>query len=117
MKFHPDLAEMVEILEANRDESKQEGAAAAAVGGRPPGSALKWIQKQNVKNFPLHGSVDSKFMAHSRDIEAAAIKCKCQLHILICAPPAPPPAAGAEQKSTPNSFSPLETLRTPTIPY
>ena len=29
----PDLAEMVEILEANRDESKQEGAAAAAVGG------------------------------------------------------------------------------------
>ena len=33
MKFHPDLAEMVEILEANRDESKQEGAAAAAVGG------------------------------------------------------------------------------------
>ena len=33
MKFHPDLAEMVEILEADRDESKQEGAAAAAVGG------------------------------------------------------------------------------------
>ena len=72
---------------------------------------------KNVKNIPLHGSIDSKFMAHSRDIEAVAIKCKCQLHILICDPPAPPPAAGAEQKSTPNSFSPLETHRTPTIPH